>query len=260
MKTLAVIPARFASTRFPGKPLAKISGKPMIQCVYERTKSCSLVDEVMVATDDMRIYQVVEDLGAWVVLTSPECQSGTDRIAEAIHNLDYDIIVNVQGDEPLLDAKTVDITIEAILNDAKADVSTARFPIVIKEDFFSPNIVKVVCDSKNYALYFSRSPIPNLERSDKSSKEMINFWGYKHIGLYIYRRDVLLNFAKLKQSFLEKTEQLEQLRFLENGYKIKVVDALKDSIPVDTPEDILKVENILKSNSLKSDSGEKNND
>lgn len=246
MKTLAVIPARYASTRFPGKPLAEIADKPMIYYVYQRAVQCKLVDNVLVATDDIRIYNKVESFGGWVVLTSTDCPSGTDRIAEAIHKLDYDIIVNIQGDEPLLDTETVDKTIKTMMDDDKIDVATAKIPITTEEDYLSPNVVKVVCDKDGFALYFSRSPIPNLKRADKDFLQNQNFRGYKHLGLYVYRYSALMKFTKLEPSFLEKLEKLEQLRFLENGFKIKLVDANKDSIGVDTPEDLQKVENLLK--------------
>lgn len=243
MKTLAVIPARYASTRFPGKPLALICGKPMIYHVYQRAKECKFVNAVMVATDNIDIYEAVEKFGGWAVLTSPECQSGTDRIAEAVHHLDYEIIANIQGDEPLLDSRTADGAIKCLLDDRTAAVSTAYIKITNEQDYKSPNIVKVVRDKDNFALYFSRSPIPSLVRADKADSN--DFWGYKHLGLYVYKRDALLEFTKLKPSFLERVEKLEQLRFLENGYKIKLIEAFKDSAGVDIPEDIARVEKMM---------------
>lgn len=245
MKILAVIPARFASQRFPGKPLALIAGKPMIHHVYNRAKECKLVDDVLVATDNMDIYAAVEKFGGKAVLTSPECPSGTDRIAQAIHKLDYDIIVNVQGDEPLLDYNTVDKAVKAMLDDPLVSVSTAKIAIKNETDYNSGDIVKVVTDINDYALYFSRSPIPNMRRADKCALGIQNYFGYKHLGLYVYRLDALMKFTELEPSFLEKVEKLEQLRFLENGFRIKVVEAEHDSVGVDTPEDAEKVEKIL---------------
>ncbi len=246
MKTIAVIPARYASTRFPGKPLALINGKPMIYHVYQRAVECKLVDNIIVATDDINIYNKVEEFGGWAVLTSTDCPSGTDRIAEAIHKIDVDIIVNIQGDEPLLDCETVDAAVKALIDSPEADVSTAKIQITNEADYLSLNVVKVVSDINDFALYFSRSPLPNMSRSDKNNPEMKNYFGYKHLGLYVYRYKALMNFTKLPPSFLEKTEKLEQLRFLENGYKIKIITAKKDSVGVDIPEDIERVEKMIR--------------
>ncbi len=241
------IPARYDSKRFPGKPLADLCGKPMIQWVYDRVKKSKYVQKVIVVTDDMKIYDKVESFGGECVLTNPECPSGTDRIAEAAHELDFNIAVNVQGDEPMIPPSSIDAAIEAILKDPDADITTAKIPICNLGDFKNYNIVKVVCDLNDYALYFSRSPIPNIERVD-DIKEFIsqNFcFGYKHLGLYVYRKQVLDKFADLQPTKLEMAECLEQLRFLENGFKVRLVDVERDSISVDTPEDLKKVEEIF---------------
>lgn len=244
---IGFIPARYGATRFPGKPLADLCGKPMIQWVYERALKSQYIQKVIVATDDMKIYDAVEKFGGECVLTNPECPSGTDRIAEAAHNLDFNVAVNIQGDEPMISPSSIDLAIEAILKDSEADITTAMIPICNLGDFKNPNIVKVVFDSNNYALYFSRSSIPSMVRVG-DIKEFIseNFcFGYKHLGLYVYRKSVLEKFSSLKPTKLEMTERLEQLRFLENGFKIRLVEVDRDSIGVDTPEDLERIKEIF---------------
>jgi 3-deoxy-manno-octulosonate cytidylyltransferase (CMP-KDO synthetase) len=245
MSILAVIPARYGSTRFPGKPLAIIGDKPLVVHVMEHAREAKRVDEVIVATDDARIVRAVEEYGGRAVMTSPYCATGSDRIAEvAAARPDVGIIVNIQGDEPLIPPEVIDQTVEALLGDPECAAATAMIRITNEQDYLSPNVVKVVCDRAGRALYFSRSPLPNLNRAsaiDKGAatdKSGADFWGFKHFGLYAYRREALLRFVSLPPSPLEKMEKLEQLRFLENGMKIRVVETHVDSIGVDTPEDL----------------------
>lgn len=239
MKVLAVIPARWASTRFPGKPLVMIIGKPMIQHVYERTLKAKLVDEVIVATDDKRIFNAVRKFDGHVVMTSKNHKSGSDRIGEIASKQNKEIIVNVQGDEPFIEPKNIDKTIKPMLSNRSINVSTMCVKINDMNEINNPNIVKVVFDENNFALYFSRSPIPNNWRGKKTVY-------YKHVGLYVYRRDYLLKLIRLKQSKLESIENLEQLRILENGGKIKVVEVKTDSIAIDTPGDLKKIKRTYK--------------
>lgn len=242
MKIVGVIPARYDSTRFPGKPLIEISGKSIIQRVYERASQSKYINEVFVATDNMKIRKAVEVFGGKSILTSSEEPSGTDRIASAIKHIPCDIVVNIQGDEPFIHPENIDRCVQAMIEDEECMVSTPRIRILLESEFLSPNVVKVVTDKNGYALYFSRSPIPNKVRLKTGDKEEYRiFWGYKHLGLYVYRYETIQKFKSLKPTFLEETEKLEQLRFLENGYKIKVVDVRYDSIGIDTPEDLERV-------------------
>jgi len=231
-KVVAIVPARYESTRLPGKPLALIDGKPMIQHVYERTRGVMLVDQVLVATDDARIADAVRRFGGDVVMTRSDHPSGTDRIAEVATRLDADVIVNVQGDLPFLAAPMVDAAVALMRADSALLMATLKTPIRDMAEMMNPNVVKVVSDRDGYALYFSRSPLPYWrDRSD----EVI---GYKHIGLYAYRRDFLLSFARLAPTPLEQAEKLEQLRALEWGFRIKVAETLGVGIEVDTPDDL----------------------
>ncbi|MBI5787800.1 MAG: 3-deoxy-manno-octulosonate cytidylyltransferase [Candidatus Schekmanbacteria bacterium] len=246
MKAVAIIPARYASSRFPGKPLAIIAGRPMIQWVYERTQKAGLLDETIVATDDERILKAVQDFGGKAVMTSPAYRNGSERIAEVAAGLDAQVIVNVQGDEPAIEPAMIDQAIAPLLKDKNIPVSTLKTPIENAAELISPHVVKVVTDNQGYALYFSRSPIPyQRERWKDQIAPAGNH--YKHIGLYAYRRDFLLQFCRMQPTLLEQAEELEQLRVLENGYKIKVIETRYKSLGVDTPEDIIKVEYILKS-------------
>jgi 3-deoxy-manno-octulosonate cytidylyltransferase (CMP-KDO synthetase) len=231
------IPARFASKRLPGKPLADIGGKPMIQWVYERASLATLADKVTVATDDERIREAVTAFGGSVVMTG-EHSSGTGRVAEAARNTDSkaDIIVNVQGDEPLIEPETIDLAIRPMLDDPTLQVSTLKTPLSEAEELEDPNVVKVVTDKEGFALYFSRSSIPYLNIDNNRASTV-----YKHIGLYVYRMDFLEVFSTLKQTPLELSEGLEQLRVLESGYRIKVVETTSDPISIDTEEDLLRV-------------------
>ena len=248
MNVIAVIPARFASTRFPGKPLAEILGKTMIQRVYERTAQASCVSRVLVATDDERIAAVVRSFGGEVCMTRPDHPTGTDRLAEVAQQLDADIIVNVQGDEPLIDPRMIEQAVTPLLKNPDLAMGTLKTPIVQPDEFQNPNVVKVVCDQRGHALYFSRAPIP-YPRDFENSPDCTQQAGlsqYKHIGLYVYRRDFLLTFTQLSPTPLEQLEKLEQLRALEHGYSIFVATTEFLSQGVDTPEDLVRVEALLR--------------
>lgn len=238
MKVIGIIPSRYNSSRFKGKALADICGKPMIQHVYESSKKARLLDDLIVATDDKRIYNAVMKFGGKAVLTKKH-NSGTDRIAEAAKKIKAGIIVNIQGDEPLISSRMIDSAIDFFKMDKSAAMGTIKKEIISADELYNPNVVKVVTDDNNSALYFSRRPIPFLR--DSNEKEMTAIpkkTYYKHIGLYLYKRPFLLKFAKMKQTTLEKKERLEQLRALENGYKIKVYETKYDTIGIDTPEDL----------------------
>lgn len=246
MKITAVIPARYASIRFPGKALAEIGGKPMIQHVYERTARAKLVSRVIVATDDSRIADVVHRIGGEAIMTSTGHETGTDRLAEVAASLDSDIIVNVQGDEPLICPDMIDQAIQPFLDDNTLQMGTLKTRIKSLHDFLSPNVVKVVTDNQGNALYFSRSPLPFFRDKWKDLKDESFCCGkllcYKHVGLYVYRRDFLLKFASMPPTFLEISEKLEQLRAIENGVKIRVAETEFESIGVDTPDDLVKAQ------------------
>lgn len=232
-RVVVIIPARYESTRLPGKPLADIDGQPMIQRVYERAAQARGVERVLVATDDTRIRDAVRGFGGDVAMTGREHRTGTDRIAEVARTLDAEVVVNVQGDLPLLDPAIVGAALAPMLADAGLPMATISTPITSREDFANPNVVKVVTDRDGYALYFSRSPLP-CHRDGAPSGAL----GHKHIGLYVYRRDFLLSFAQLTPTPLEQAEQLEQLRALEWGFRIKVTAVEAASIEVDTPRDL----------------------
>ncbi|MEK7678831.1 MAG: 3-deoxy-manno-octulosonate cytidylyltransferase, partial [Deltaproteobacteria bacterium] len=219
-----------------------ILGKPMIQWVYEAARKASLVDMAVVATDDLRIFSAVEAFGGHAVMTSPHHKSGTDRVAEAAHDIDADIIVNLQGDEPLMKPHMIDAAIGPMLDDPSINICTLKTEICDLKEYNDPNAVKVVTDKHGYALYFSRSPIPFA----RVSFEDAGIKPYKHIGLYVFRKDFLLSFTGLQQTPLEKAECLEQLRALENGFKIKVVEVDYNPVSVDTAEDLERVKGILK--------------
>ncbi|GAB4316983.1 MAG: 3-deoxy-manno-octulosonate cytidylyltransferase [Candidatus Sumerlaeia bacterium] len=247
MKIIAVIPARFASTRFPGKPLALLQGHPIIWWVVRRARDVEGIQDIYVATDNWDIANAARDAGAQPLMPVGEFASGTDRIAAAIHEIKADVVVNIQGDEPMIERETIRRTLNAVLADQQTHVGSACVKIFDQSDYLSPNVVKVVRDRFDYALYFSRSPIPNLARAPQGGLvnygrscegEPALFYGWKHIGLYIYRRHVLDEFVALSPTLLEDTEKLEQMRLLENGYRIKVVETPFDSQGVDTPEDL----------------------
>jgi len=249
MKISAIIPARYGSTRFEGKPLAEILGKPMIQYVYEGVRQSKLIEEVIVATDDQRIIEAVKSFGGKAEMTSTAPTTGTDRVAEVAKKLKSEIIVNVQGDEPLIKGNILDKAIRPLLTDESLPMSTLMARIEEVRNWLNPHIVKVVVDQKNFALYFSRSPIPfprdlqigRLETNPFGTNRPLPKRVFKHIGVYVFRRKFLLQFSKMKPTPLEKLEKLEQLRALENGYRIKVTPVDYEPICVDTPEDLLKV-------------------
>jgi 3-deoxy-manno-octulosonate cytidylyltransferase (CMP-KDO synthetase) len=249
MKITAIIPARYGSTRFEGKPLADILGKPMIQHVYEGVCQSRLINEVIVATDDQRILEAVQTFGGKGVMTSPDHTTGSDRVAEVGQKLKSEIIVNVQGDEPLIKGAIIDKAIRPLLSDETISISTLMTQIGEVKDWLNPHIVKVVVDQKNFALYFSRSPIPfprdlhidRLETNPFGTKRPLPKRVFKHIGIYVFPRKFLLLFSKMKPTPLEKLEKLEQLRALENGYRIKVTPVEYEPICVDTPQDLQKV-------------------
>lgn len=235
MKVLAVLPARHGSTRFPGKPLAPIAGKPMIQHVFERTRLAKRVDEVVIATDDERIRKVCEGFGAFVEMTSPDHPTGTDRLAEVAARRDADVVVNVQGDEPLIEGFVVDAAVEALLDAPDAAMSTVVHAAE-PEAWDDPNRVKVVVDLQGFALYFSRAPIP-YRRKDTGASPL------QHVGLYVYRRPFLLEFVGWPRTPAEQAEELEQLRVLEHGRRIRVAQVEGwTSVPVDVPSDVARVE------------------
>ena len=237
-KVIIIIPARYGSTRFKGKPLAEIDGKPMIYYVYQGSKKAKCVDDVIVATDDERIKNAVEKFNGKAVMTSKEHKTGTERIAEVAKNIDADIIVNVQGDEPLINSKVIEQAVMPLIEDKNIKTCTLMTRITKKAEYNDTNIVKVITDKEGFALYFSRSLIPYPRE-----KEHLKI--YKHIGIYAYRRDFLLEYANMQPTPLEHIECLEQLRVLENGFKIKVVETNYDSISVDTPRDLEVVKKIM---------------
>lgn len=238
MKVIGIIPARYGSRRFPGKPLALLEGKPMIQWVYERAAKSKYLSRIIVATDDVRIMQVVWNFGGEAMLTSKNARSGTDRIAEVAKKMVGDIVVNIQGDEPLIHPKTIDALITAMREDSRLLIATCACPIRNLAEGASENVVKVIFDRASCALYFSRSLVP-FYRNHQPRKF------YKHIGIYAYRKNFLLRFAKWKQTPLECAESLEQLRALEYGTRMKVVVVKYDSQGVDTKEDLTKVKKLL---------------
>jgi 3-deoxy-manno-octulosonate cytidylyltransferase (CMP-KDO synthetase) len=242
MDVLGVIPARYGSTRLKAKALADILGKPMIQHIYERAKEASVLDDVIIATDDIRIKEAVDNFGGKVVLTSKEHSSGTERLTEVVFDLDVKIVVNIQGDEPLIDPSMINDVAYALLEDETLVMATLKHPISNPDEYTNPNVVKVVTTKDNFALYFSRSPIPNILRKNSQSAPVF----YKHLGIYAYTKDFLLTFKGLKTSRLEEAESLEQLRALEHGYPIKVIETKHSTVSVDTEEDLQKVIEILK--------------
>jgi 3-deoxy-manno-octulosonate cytidylyltransferase (CMP-KDO synthetase) len=232
-RVVALIPARYESTRLPGKPLALINGKPMIQHVFERTCAVDLVDQVLVATDDARIADAVRGFGGEVAMTSSRHESGTDRIAEVVRTLEAEIVVNVQGDLPFLEPAMVRAAVALMRADTILPMATVKMPIEDAAEMANPNVVKVVTDRDGFALYFSRSPLPYWRAAAPAG-----ITGYKHLGLYAYRRDFLLRFARLAPTPLERAEKLEQLRALEWGFRIKVAETSGAGIEVDTPQDL----------------------
>ncbi len=248
MSAVIVIPARYDSTRFPGKPLAPLRGMPVIRHVYENSKLATSADDVIVATDSETIFETVLAFGGKAVMTSGEHTSGTDRVAEVARTLSCDIIVNVQGDEPLIRPGMIDDAV-GLLSDKGADIGTLAKKVGQSEEVLDPNVVKVVFDSRGFALYFSRAPIP-YHRDEwggldnfkvQSSKSEV----FKHIGIYSYRREALLRLTGMEPSRLEQIERLEQLRALENGFRIKVGETSLETVGIDTPQDLERVEKWL---------------
>lgn len=274
LRAVAIIPARFASTRLPGKPLASLKEKVLIQRVYEQASSAKLIDAVFVATDDKRIFDVVISFGGKAVMTSSGHASGTDRIAEAAKNIDCEIIVNVQGDEPFIRPEMVDDTVKLLIDDPRAAISTLAKKTTNIEEILSPNVVKVVMDNEGFAMYFSRSPIPyyrdewqvqntehrpalsGVEGTQNTDFNLVfkvqtsdprrqTFFCYKHIGIYGFRKEALLDFSLMGRGRLEMIEKLEQLRALASGMKIKVKETPYDTFGIDTVEDLRKAEEWL---------------
>jgi len=246
MRVTAVIPARYASTRFPGKPLARLGGKPMIQWVCEGAQRCPLIDRVLVATDDQRIADAVTAFGGIAVVTRADHQTGTDRIAEVAAGLPSELIVNVQGDEPLIDPAMIEAAVKPLLDNPTIPMGTLKTPLTSLEEYCNPNVVKVVTDRQGFALYFSRAPIPHprdfVNELDTRWRELASA---KHVGLYVYRRDFLQRFPTLAPTPLEEQEKLEQLRALEHGYRIYVAETAHAVQGVDTPEDLERVRQLL---------------
>ncbi|HEY0742955.1 MAG TPA: 3-deoxy-manno-octulosonate cytidylyltransferase [Chryseosolibacter sp.] len=238
---IGIIPARYASTRFPGKPLVDIAGKTMIQRVYEQAKKCSSLSDVVVATDDERILAVVEKFGGTACMTASSHPSGTDRCAEVVTtmSLQADAVINIQGDEPFIDPKQIDLICKCF-DDHRTELATLIKKISSSEVLFNPNSPKVIVDSDQFAIYFSRHAIPYL-RGVEQKEWLDRHTFYQHIGIYGYRVDILKKITKLAPSSLEKAESLEQLRWLENGYKIKTAITSGDTVAIDTPEDLEKV-------------------
>ncbi len=239
---LAVIPARYASTRLPGKPLALIAGRPMIQHVVERVRRAQLVSRVVVATDDERILSAVAGFGGEAVLTRSDHLTGTDRVTEVATHIPAAIYVNVQGDEPLVDPATVDAVVSAMLDDDEIQIATPCSAILRPADIMDPNITKVVRDFEGNGLYFSHAPIPWV----RDTGDAVTARHWKHIGIYAFRREALLEIATLPPGELERLEKLEQLRWLENGLRIRVVETDYDAVSVDVPADIERVEKLLR--------------
>jgi 3-deoxy-manno-octulosonate cytidylyltransferase (CMP-KDO synthetase) len=243
LRFIGIIPARYASSRFPGKPLVKIRGKTMIQCVYEQ--ALKSLDMVYVATDDERITQAVKKFGGRAVMTSPDHKCGTDRCAEAVGiieqstELTFDVVINIQGDEPFIKPEQLDL-IQSCFDKEFVQIATLVKPVESTADLFNPDKPKVVVNRKGEAIYFSRSPVPYIRGKDQQEWIEAHEY-YLHIGLYGYRKDTLLEITKLEQSALECAESLEQLRWIENGYRITVRITMHDSISIDSPEDLKKL-------------------
>jgi len=237
MEVIGIIPARYSSTRFEGKVLAEILGKPMIQHVWERAKQAITLDDLIIACDDERVAAVSKEFGAKVSFTAKGHASGTDRICEVINPLDVKIVINIQGDEPLIHPTMIDAVSRALLDDSSISMATVMKNIEDPQVINDPNVVKVVIDKNNFALYFSRSPIPFHAKESEIRLPVY----FKHIGLYGYTKDFLFIYKNLPVSYLERVERLEQLRVLETGLRIKVIETKYDTIGVDTPEDLEKV-------------------
>ena len=233
METIGVIPARYGSTRFEGKVLKDLCGKPVIQHVYERAKKARLLDDLIVAADDDRIIKAVEKFGGKAAFTSKSHSTGTDRLTEVVNDIDVKIVVNIQGDEPLINPMVIDDLVRAMQDDETISMATVVKRSFSLEEFRSPDVVKAILNEHNFALYFSRAPIPTL-----LNPSLNEHFFYKHIGIYAFNKDFLFQFKKLPPSYLEKNERLEQLRALEHGYKIKAIETVFETVGVDTPQDL----------------------
>lgn len=248
MTSIVIIPARYDSTRFPGKPLSLLKGKTLIQHVYENSKGAHFIDDVIVATDSEEILEKVLSFGGKALMTDKRHPSGTDRIAEVAASMDYEIVVNVQADEPLIRPQMIDDVI-LLLNDKRASIGTLIKRITDIGEVADPNVVKVVFDKDGFALYFSRSPIPfhrdEWENLGRLTHNVSRVTVFKHVGIYSYRREALLALSRMEQTELEKREKLEQLRALENGMRIKVKETFFETCGVDTPEDLERVKKCL---------------
>jgi len=252
MRVTAIIPARYASTRFPGKPLADILGKPMIQWVCERTARASGINRVVVATDDQRIADAVRAFGGDVEMTRPDHPTGTDRLAEVAARIETDLVVNVQGDEPLIDPKMIEQALAPMKKNRGIPMGTLKCPLTSLEEFGNPNVVKVVTDRQGFALYFSRSPIPHArDLGALLPADLTGLNCFKHVGLYVYRKDFLLTYPKLAVTPLENLEKLEQLRALEHGFRIRVAETALPTQGVDTPADLQRVVELLRDGRVK---------
>ena len=252
MAIVAIIPARYAATRLPGKPLSQIHGKTMIERVHERAREAKRVDRVLVATDDDRIADAVRAFGGEAVLTSPRHATGTDRLAEVARSIDAEIVINVQGDEPMLDPSGIDAVADALVGDPALEIATLSLPLRSTDEMLAPSVVKVVTNAAGDALYFSRSPIPHVRLGASADLRaaaeaaVLRGLARKHVGLYAYRREALLRFASLPPSPLEEAEGLEQLRALHHGMRIRVVPMDREGgVAVDTPEDLERVRALL---------------
>jgi 3-deoxy-manno-octulosonate cytidylyltransferase (CMP-KDO synthetase) len=241
-KVVVIIPARYSSKRFPGKPLIKMAGQPLIVHVWQRAKEIPGINQVIVATDDDRIYNVVQQAGGEAVMTPEDLPSGSDRVGWVAGTLDCEIIVNLQGDEPLIDSQAVAQAVETLRLDPHLKVATLGYPLEKEKAWKDPNIVKILTDQNNDALYFSRLPVPYFRDLPFSPLPGL----FQHLGVYIYRKKFLMEFLSWSPSPLEKAEKLEQLRILTNGFKIKIIPTATPSFGVDTPEDVLRVEEMLK--------------
>ena len=243
IRAVGIIPARWGATRFPGKLLADLHGMPVIGHVHRRAGACSSLSDLVVATDDTRIADAVAGIGGRAVMTSPDHTSGTDRVASVAADLDCEVVVNIQGDEPLIRPETID-SLVAVFADSEIQIATMKTHLRSSEELDSPHVVKVVCDADGDALYFSRHPIP-FSRNPEVDLGHGPGMGFKHVGLYAYRRHTLLRLAQLPSSPLERAEGLEQLRFLEGGYRIRVLYTAEESVGVDTPEDLEKIRTLV---------------
>lgn len=242
MKILGIVPARYNSTRFPGKPLADINGKTMVQRVYEQASKSTKLSKVIIATDDDRIYNAVRDFGGEAAMTSPQHQSGTDRCAEIIRNdssNDWDVVINIQGDEPYIQPEQIDLLC-SLFSSSDTQIATLVKKITSTDELFNHNNVKAILNKRSEAIYFSRSPIPYNKNFPEQDWLKYSTY-YKHIGIYGYRTETLKTISELPKTNLEITESLEQLRWIENGYTIKAKITLQESIAIDTPDDIMKV-------------------